>query len=184
MDEFMTYLRTRDDGGFYGTFDDWLREVGPTALMRAPADHRVLRTTRSNGPTTLCGDNRPSRTSKCSLGAPTNPTAQQPSTAHRRATRTTCTCSRMTSRTAASVVLGVMRVAAACIQASRRVLGAESLLAALEACGVDNARIEMEGGNEVPVIDGSALGWLVALEEHGLKEAIFGKRERAKRVCE
>ncbi len=30
---------------------------------------------------------------------------------------------------------------------------------------MDNARIEMEGGNEVPVIDGSALGWLVALEE-------------------
>ena len=47
---------------------------------------------------------------------------------------------------------------------------------------MDNARIEMEGGNEVPVIDGSALGWLVALEETGLKEALFGKRERAKRV--
>ena len=23
----MTYMRTRDDGDFYGTFDDWLREV-------------------------------------------------------------------------------------------------------------------------------------------------------------
>lgn len=68
---------------------------------------------------------------------------------------------------------------------SIRVLGAESLLAALEACGVDNARIEMEGGNEVPVIDGSAIGWMVAIEESGLKEALFGKRERAKRVrCE
>ena len=30
-----------------------------------------------------------------------------------------------------------------------RVLGMELLLAALEACGVDNARIEVEGGHEV-----------------------------------
>jgi UDP-3-O-acyl-N-acetylglucosamine deacetylase len=30
-----------------------------------------------------------------------------------------------------------------------RVLGVEFLLAALEACGVDNARIEVEGGHEV-----------------------------------
>lgn len=30
-----------------------------------------------------------------------------------------------------------------------RVLGAQFLLAALEACGVDNARIEIEGGHEV-----------------------------------
>ena len=36
------------------------------------------------------------------------------------------------------------------------VQGVEHLLAALEASGVDNARIEIEGGAEVPVVDGSA----------------------------
>ena len=44
------------------------------------------------------------------------------------------------------------------------VMNPEALLSALEACGVDNARIEVEGGSEVPVADGSALTW--ALEVH------------------
>ena len=33
----------------------------------------------------------------------------------------------------------------------------EALLSALECCGVDNARIEIEGGGEVPTLDGSAM---------------------------
>lgn len=37
----------------------------------------------------------------------------------------------------------------------------EHLLSALEMLGVDNARIEIEGGHEVPIIDGSALGWAI-----------------------
>lgn len=40
----------------------------------------------------------------------------------------------------------------------------EHLLSALENCGVDNARIEIEGGPEVPIIDGSALGWVVNVQ--------------------
>ncbi len=63
-----------------------------------------------------------------------------------------------------------------------RIIGAEALLAALEAYGVDNARIEIEGGSEVPVVDGSALGWMVGIEETGVKEALLGRRDRAKRV--
>lgn len=39
------------------------------------------------------------------------------------------------------------------------VRGVEHLLAALEACGVDNCRIEIEGGREVPVVEGAAVGW-------------------------
>ena len=37
----------------------------------------------------------------------------------------------------------------------------EHLLSALEGFGVDNARIEIEGGPEVPIVDGSALGWAI-----------------------
>ena len=32
----------------------------------------------------------------------------------------------------------------------------EALLSALECCGLDNARIEVEGGGEIPTLDGSA----------------------------
>ena len=39
------------------------------------------------------------------------------------------------------------------------------MLAALEGMGVDNARIEIEGGNEVPIIDGSALGWVIEIQK-------------------
>ncbi len=43
----------------------------------------------------------------------------------------------------------------------------EHLLAALAGMGVDNARIEIDGG-EVPLLDGSAQEWSVAIEEVGL----------------
>jgi UDP-3-O-acyl-N-acetylglucosamine deacetylase len=44
----------------------------------------------------------------------------------------------------------------------------EHLLAALEACGVDNCRIELEGGREVPVIDGSSHGWTTIITRVGV----------------
>ena len=46
-----------------------------------------------------------------------------------------------------------------------RIHSVEHLLSALEGCGIDNARIEIEGGTEVPIIDGSALGWCIALQK-------------------
>ena len=49
----------------------------------------------------------------------------------------------------------------------------EALLSALEACGVDNCRIEVEGGREVPVLDGSALGWVLEIQQSGLRPAPF-----------
>ncbi|KAI3434519.1 hypothetical protein D9Q98_002592 [Chlorella vulgaris] len=54
-------------------------------------------------------------------------------------------------------------------QGDEAIWGAEHLLAALECCGVDNARIEIEGGQEVPIIDGSALGWAAEVQRTGLK---------------
>jgi len=49
--------------------------------------------------------------------------------------------------------------------------GAEHLLAALEACGVDNACVEVEGGAEVPMLDGAALGWTDLVHRVGLVDA-------------
>uniref|UniRef100_A0A7S3R5S0 UDP-3-O-acyl-N-acetylglucosamine deacetylase n=1 Tax=Dunaliella tertiolecta TaxID=3047 RepID=A0A7S3R5S0_DUNTE len=51
------------------------------------------------------------------------------------------------------------------------IIGAELLLATLECCGVDNARIEIEGGRELPVLDGSALGWAMEVQFAGLRLA-------------
>lgn len=53
--------------------------------------------------------------------------------------------------------------------APHSVLAAEALLSTLEACGIDNARIEIEGGSEVPIIDGSAMGWAVELRSVGVR---------------
>ena len=47
----------------------------------------------------------------------------------------------------------------------------EHLLSALEACGVDNCRIEVEGGDEVPIIDGSAVPWNEAIMDAGVGRA-------------
>uniref|UniRef100_A0A7N0VNG0 UDP-3-O-acyl-N-acetylglucosamine deacetylase n=1 Tax=Kalanchoe fedtschenkoi TaxID=63787 RepID=A0A7N0VNG0_KALFE len=58
-----------------------------------------------------------------------------------------------------------------------RVRTVEHLLSALEAMGVDNCRIEIEGSNstdnsvEVPILDGSAKEWVHAIEETGLRVA-------------
>lgn len=52
-----------------------------------------------------------------------------------------------------------------------RVMNVELLLSALEACGVDNARIEIEGGHEIPVLDNSALGWCIEIQVAGMRPA-------------
>ena len=62
------------------------------------------------------------------------------------------------------------------------VTGVEQLLAALEACGVDNARIEIEGGSEVPILDGSAVGWCWEVERVGLQLASYGDRDKIRKV--
>jgi len=51
------------------------------------------------------------------------------------------------------------------------VRGAEHLLSALEAMGVDNCRIELEGSGEVPILDGSAAVYAYDLCEVGLTPA-------------
>eukprot|EP00195_Chlamydomonas_chlamydogama_P005783 CAMPEP_0202901626 /NCGR_PEP_ID=MMETSP1392-20130828/14362_1 /ASSEMBLY_ACC=CAM_ASM_000868 /TAXON_ID=225041 /ORGANISM="Chlamydomonas chlamydogama, Strain SAG 11-48b" /LENGTH=544 /DNA_ID=CAMNT_0049588215 /DNA_START=73 /DNA_END=1704 /DNA_ORIENTATION=+ len=62
--------------------------------------------------------------------------------------------------------------------------GVELLLSALEACGVDNARIEIEGGAEIPIIDGSALGWVMEIQYAGLRPApLPGSPEPVRRMA-
>lgn len=56
-------------------------------------------------------------------------------------------------------------------QGERAIWGVEHLLAALESCGVDNARIEIEGGRELPIVDGSAFGWAAQVQRAGLRPA-------------
>ncbi len=58
----------------------------------------------------------------------------------------------------------------------------EHLLSALEQCGVDNARIEVEGGDEVPIIDGSALGWVINIQVVRLRSRMLPKSCRSHRV--
>lgn len=36
---------------------------------------------------------------------------------------------------------------------------------------MDNARIEIEGGSEIPIVDGSALGWCIEIQQAGLRPA-------------
>ena len=36
---------------------------------------------------------------------------------------------------------------------------------------MDNARIEVEGGSEVPVVDGSAMGWCIEIQLAGVRAA-------------
>lgn len=58
----------------------------------------------------------------------------------------------------------------------------EHLLSALEACGVDNARIEFEGGPEVPLLDGSAKFWVKAIEEAGMQVAKTSQGKMVRRL--
>ncbi|KAL0409020.1 UNVERIFIED_CONTAM: putative UDP-3-O-acyl-N-acetylglucosamine deacetylase 1, mitochondrial [Sesamum radiatum] len=62
----------------------------------------------------------------------------------------------------------------------------EHLLSALEASGVDNCRMEIEGSGdcdrsvEVPIFDGSAREWVEAIDQAGLKVAV----DRDGKSCE
>ncbi|KAI8475980.1 MAG: hypothetical protein J3K34DRAFT_464345 [Monoraphidium minutum] len=60
---------------------------------------------------------------------------------------------------------------AAAAGAAHAVINPTLLLAALECCGIDNARIEIEGGQEVPVLDNSSLGWALNIQQAGVREA-------------
>ncbi|KAI5057494.1 hypothetical protein GOP47_0027509 [Adiantum capillus-veneris] len=48
----------------------------------------------------------------------------------------------------------------------------EHLLSALEGIGVHNCRIEVQGGDEVPILDGSARLWVEAIHAAGLEFAL------------
>ncbi|CAL9762288.1 unnamed protein product [Musa acuminata subsp. burmannicoides] len=74
-------------------------------------------------------------------------------------------------RTRIPAAIGHVVDSALCTTLSRdgtRVRTVEHLLSALEACGVDNCRIEIDGGDEVPLLDGSAKEWVEAIKQVGL----------------
>uniref|UniRef100_A0A0E0NRU1 UDP-3-O-acyl-N-acetylglucosamine deacetylase n=1 Tax=Oryza rufipogon TaxID=4529 RepID=A0A0E0NRU1_ORYRU len=48
-----------------------------------------------------------------------------------------------------------------------RVRTVEHLLSAMEALGVDNCRVEVSGGDEIPLLDGSAQEWVMAIRGAG-----------------
>ena len=52
----------------------------------------------------------------------------------------------------------------------RRLATVEHLLAAVAGCGLTHVHLEVEGG-EVPLLDGSAQGWVEAIAEAGLAPA-------------
>lgn len=56
-----------------------------------------------------------------------------------------------------------------------RVMTVEHLLSALAGAGVDNAHIEVEG-EEIPVLDGSALPWVERFQQAGLREQAVERR--------
>ena len=53
---------------------------------------------------------------------------------------------------------------------AHRVATVEHLLAALAGCGLSHCEIAVQGG-EIPLLDGSALGWVEAIAEGGLQPA-------------
>ncbi len=52
----------------------------------------------------------------------------------------------------------------------RQLSTVEHLLAALAGCGVSHVELQVSG-TEIPLLDGSALGWVEAIAEAGLTEA-------------
>ncbi len=54
---------------------------------------------------------------------------------------------------------------------NRKLATVEHLLSALAGCGLSHVEIEVSG-DEVPILDGSALGWVEAIEEVGIKPAL------------
>lgn len=61
--------------------------------------------------------------------------------------------------------------------------GVERLLAALEACGIDCVRVEVQGSGEVPILDGAAEYFVAALSEAGVVPALTDEGEFAERFA-
>ncbi len=60
---------------------------------------------------------------------------------------------------------------------SRKLATVEHLLAALGGCGLSHVEIQVSG-EEVPILDGSALGWVQAIEEVGVTPAETPRRNQ------
>ncbi|KAH7437159.1 hypothetical protein KP509_05G059100 [Ceratopteris richardii] len=67
-------------------------------------------------------------------------------------------------------------------QGDVRIRTIEHLLSALEGLGVHNCRIEIHGGNEVPLLDGSAKTWVDAIHEAGITFALDDKGDKLEHI--
>uniref|UniRef100_A0A804LGD1 UDP-3-O-acyl-N-acetylglucosamine deacetylase n=1 Tax=Zea mays TaxID=4577 RepID=A0A804LGD1_MAIZE len=67
--------------------------------------------------------------------------------------------------------------------AHTRVRTVEHLLSAMEALGVDNCRIEVSGGDEIPLLDGSAQEWVEAVQGVGLCAAEDANGEKLDKLA-
>eukprot|EP00897_Mesotaenium_endlicherianum_P002820 jgi/Mesen1/2566/ME000162S01693 len=63
-----------------------------------------------------------------------------------------------------------------------RVQTIEHLMSALEGMRVDNVRIEIDGGDEVPLLDGSARDWVQLIQQAGVQVALDGQGGTALRT--
>ena len=57
----------------------------------------------------------------------------------------------------------------------------EHLLSALEGFGCDNCVIEVSGGEEIPILDGSALPWVKGVRDAGVVDALDERGQQVKR---
>lgn len=66
---------------------------------------------------------------------------------------------------------------------TNNVRSVERLLAALEACGIDAARIEVEGNGEVPFVDGACEHFIASLSQVGCAPAVSYDGHHVKRLA-
>eukprot|EP00775_Hariotina_reticulata_P013610 gene13610-13735_t len=148
---FQLYLVCQEDEGFIGTFPEWLQEQVEEGALTEELRNALLDIKPE------AGDFEPSVEPDFS-DEPEDIEAMDPEDESLVAASIACVVEAGLPFTR----LGV---------GDTRVEGAELLLAALEASGVDNARIEVEGGHEIPVLDNSALPWCIEVQVAGLRPA-------------
>ena len=69
------------------------------------------------------------------------------------------------------------------VGSERNVRSVERLLAALEACGIDAVRIEVEGSGEVPFVDGACEHFIASLSQVGSAPAVSYQNRHIERLA-
>lgn len=154
---FVGYLRDQENDGFAGSFDDWKRHR--EAMAAAASDETASSSSGGAAPSSSAAAFQPPRFQRAPY-SPAEPEDVVPAPKFPQALPAVLQYVSPDTDYSLSLDNGTWRVESV-----------ELLLSALEACGVDNARIEIEGGDEIPVIDGSAQGWAMYVQTAGLRPA-------------